>query len=217
MSARRLEVTSLPRRGRFDAWYEDFPYAPGPLVGNGPWFAAPFAPDYPSLTVRTAAEAGVMGAADETRAATLAVPGVNLARPWSLSFSVAFAAPAPVPGSESYCYILLGDESGAQNAVVVDLNDGSGGADHAQIYLADDQSHLFFQVVPFAFGAPHRVTLTWDGVTHRAFLDGVETVVGTLRDPGTIALKDVSLFIIGDESAARWTIYDFEMRWGTSA
>jgi hypothetical protein len=188
-----------------------FAYPPGPLAGSGPWLPSPFAA-YPSLTVR-AAGGGVVGAADDTRSAALALgAAVDLGRPWALSFTLAFAGPGPAPPGESYCYLQLGDEAGAFNAVVVDLNDGSGGADHAQLYITDDLTHFYFQVVPFAFGTRHRVEMTWDGSTHRAYLDGVEVAAGVLRDPATIALKLVSLFIVGDASAARWTIYDFACR-----
>jgi hypothetical protein len=36
---------------------------------------------------------------------------------------------------------------------------------------------------------------------------------GTLLDPATL-YPAVTLWITGDASAARWTIYDFEMRFG---
>ncbi len=54
--------------------------------------------------------------------------------------------------------------------------------------------------------------MPWDGLTHRALLDGVEVVAGVLRNPGTIFPILGSLFIRGDGSAARWTIHDLQYR-----
>jgi hypothetical protein len=50
---------------------------------------------------------------------------------------------------------------------------------------------------------------------HRAFLDGVPVAAGALLDPSTL-FPVVTLWITGDAGggAERWTIYDFEMRFG---
>jgi hypothetical protein len=147
---------------------------------------------------------------------------VDLSRPWSLTFTVAFAGPAPAAGSRCECRLFLGQEYGrGQNAVAVILNGSTGGDDHAVVSLQDDQGHDFQAVVPFAFGPPparHQVRITWDGTPggmHRAFLDGVPVAAGALLDPSTL-FPVVTLWITGDAGggAERWTIYDFEMRFG---
>jgi hypothetical protein len=150
---------------------------------------------------------------------------VDLSRPWSLTFTVAFAGPAPAAGGAGgagggcECRLFLGQEYGrGQNAVAVILNDASGGDDHAMVSLQDDQGHDFRAVVPFAFGPPparHQVRITWDGTIQRAFLDGVQVAQGTLLDPATL-YPAVTLWITGDVGggAENWTIYDFEMRFG---
>jgi hypothetical protein len=102
--------------------------------------------------------------------------------------------------------------------VAVILNGSSGGDDHATVSLQDDQGHDFQAVVPFAFSTRHQVRITWDGTPgggHRAFLDGVPVAAGALLDPSTL-FPVVTLWITGDAGggAERWTIYDFEMRFG---
>ena len=54
--------------------------------------------------------------------------------------------------------------------------------------------------------------MTWDGARHRTWLDRVQLASVVARPPGQITLPDVALEIIGDDSAAGWTIFDFQYR-----
>jgi hypothetical protein len=208
-SARPQEDTSPPRRVRFDdiAFADDFStYPDGPLPGNGQWINSPEA--YPPLLVVSHA---VKGQLFSTNAASidLAALQMDLAKPWEFAFDVSFSGAAPTPGSDSSAYILLGDDSTAFNAVVVEESDASGGLDHAIITLADDINNIVGVTVPFTFGQSHRVSIRWDGTTHRAFLDGVEVLTATLRNPASIAARYASPSIGGDFRTVDWTLYGF--------
>ena len=120
-----------------------------------------------------------------------------------------FTGPAPGPGDDTYCALLIGDMAGPQNAVIAEINGSSGGADRALISLVDDLGGRFAVVAPLVFGVNHVVTIVWDGTIHRALVDGVEVVAGLLRDPATITLKYTSLEILRQTVAALWTIHGF--------
>jgi len=177
------------------------------LEGRGLWIAAT-AP-YPSLLVHTHTVIGVGG---EERIASVDFGAMNLdlTRPWSFGMTVAYNGPAPGPGSERVCFVLIGDDFGPQNAVVIDINGTSGGNNHAYVSLVDDLGNTLDEVVPFTFGVPHLVEITWDGALHRAFVDGVQVNAGVLRNPSTITLKQTSADILGDAGAADWVIHSYQ-------
>ena len=190
------------------AFYDDFSaYPNGSLAGLGMWIATPFG--YDPLIVQNHA---LIGTANNDLLAALDGNAwhLDLTRPWSMAFTVGFAGPLPSPVKDSYCYIQVGSDIGPQNAVLVEINAASGGADHARVYLTDDLSHLYLAVVPFAFGVRHVVTITWDGTIHRAYLDGVQVAAGLLRNPATLTTKYIALVIGGLDTATRWTISNFQ-------
>jgi hypothetical protein len=179
------------------------------LAGQGPWLASPFG--YLSLLVRSTAEGGgVASLANQTRTTALPVgPGLGIGGGWAFEFSAAFDGPAP---DESACQILQGDEAGPQNALAVVVDDAYGATHQVTLYLSDDLGAVFSAVVPLAPGTRRQFRITWDGLTHRAFVDGTQVAAGTLRNPATITLRDASLYIVGEASAAGWTIFDFQYR-----
>lgn len=233
MSARRREVSSPPRRVRFESFYDGFNYAPGgqALAGCGPWSASPFTPARASLLVRAQAGGGgvvgggvggVVGVAGELRSNTLALgagggAAAPLALPWSFEFTVSFDGPTPAPGWDTYCQVLLGDENGMQNVLFVDIDSTYATTGKAMIYLTDDRGASFYALAPWALGGRYQVRMTWDGTRHRAFVNGTQVTSGHLRSPAEITLQDGSLYIVGDASGGGgggWTIFDFAYRLG---
>ena len=177
------------------------------MEGRGLWIAAT-AP-YPSLNVLNHT---VVGVGDDERIASVDFGAMNLdlTRPWSFGMTVSYNGPAPGPGSERACFVLVGDEGGPQNGVVVDINGTSGGNNHATITLVDDLGNQYDATVPFTFGVPHLVEIRWDGAMHRALVDGVQVNSGVLRNPSTITLKNTSPDILGDGGAADWVIHSYQ-------
>jgi hypothetical protein len=226
MSARRREVSSPPRRGRFDRYYDAFDYgggAPGPLAGQGPWVLSPFSSAYPSLLVRNTPSGGGVGSAgDGTSAATLALAedggggggrGEDLSRPFSLSFTLAWEDTVLAPGGVCNAALVLGNEDEAHVTLSVNLINYVG-VNHARLYLTDDLGGSHWINVLFPFGSRHRVTLTWDGAVYRAAMDGAEVMAFALRNPTTIPLKDVTLEIACFTRLSHWAIYDFAVQLG---
>jgi hypothetical protein len=156
------------------------------------------------------------GGGGETRATALSLGRANLALPWEFGFTVAFNGPPPGAGGDSYCQMALGDESGAwggaNNILYLDVDGTYGTTGRATLNLMDGHGGAASATVPWPLGRKRQVTFTWDGTKQRAYVDGVQMVVAALRNPGQITLKDLSLEIAGDDSAAGWRIYDFHYR-----
>jgi hypothetical protein len=177
---------------------------------------SPFSAAHPSLLVRAAgAGGGLAGVPGQTCSTALPLAGANLALPWSISFAAAFSGALPTVGHSRRCMIMLGDEDGA--FIFVDLYVGSTYASNhkVSISLADDLGDGSSAAVPLAVGTRCQITLTWDGTRQRVLVDGAEVASAVVRNPGTITLKDVSLFILGSEGAggaAGWNIFDLQYR-----
>jgi hypothetical protein len=138
-----------------------FAYAPGLLTGNAGWF------DDPSQPVGL-----VVNAPGDVVIVTLPVAG-NLhtvaawdtTAPWRITLG--FTVPAIVT-DDSQCAITLQEPDGSSNGVFVGaaVNTATPGT----ITLANNAGST---PVPCSFGAPHEVSLTFDGVNQTLALDGV--------------------------------------------
>jgi hypothetical protein len=153
----------------------------------------------------------------QTRATALALTtgagggaGPNLALPWEFGFTVAFNGPPPSADGESFGQIVLGNDDGPRNVLRVYLYGSYATTHKAMIYLLDDRGGNYGALRPFAPGLRRQVKMTWDGARQRAWLDGVQVVSCVARLPGEITLPVVSLEIIGNDSAAGWTLFDFQ-------